>query len=592
MDGAACKNALTMSITSSDGLIFKNTAISTTLTAHVYSGGYELTDVQVAEIGQIKWYKDGGTEAVATGRSIVVKAGDVVSHASYLAQLEGDGDTGDVGGNGSSVPLYNETTGRYYNETIARWLRSANDGRAYGVSVPAGQATACVKTGANAGMSAPTPGAIGRPAKDPYSGVGPFRFVMVNGGVDPDGMPYVTAIEGDGRFSRTEADVWQLAPVLYWSRSETASATEVSVSDSKLAGMEPQPQAYLPSGDLRPYMLHAAYWLGEGDGCSRSGQPADLFDVSHNSLIAKMGNATTGYSACSYEDYWYGCVMRMLKYATKDFQSVMRGCTDYAVDVAASQATSGQKYVVVSNEDAAKLVVGSTVSVGTRQGYKSDARQEACTRDIADRVRIISIERHDDADMRVLLDVGEAFDVPAGSHVVTMPWRTGSCDMVEGDGSPTSCTSGKEPYKLQGIEYAGGFYEILGDVIFHQASSGPGEVYVNPDSRGEKAAYDASVYVDTGLALPEGDGVWPLGIAFSPQGVIVPKGAGGSSSSGLCDVKYGGDFTGDREFLSGGHLWNGSAAGPWFVYARSGLGVDWWNFGSRASATGRGVRTA
>lgn len=88
-DGKNGADAITLSITSSNGLIFKNSAISTVLTAHVYKAGVELTEAEIAALGSIKWYKDGGTTAVATGVSLTIDAGDVSSKATYVAQLEG-----------------------------------------------------------------------------------------------------------------------------------------------------------------------------------------------------------------------------------------------------------------------------------------------------------------------------------------------------------------------------------------------------------------------------------------------------------------------------------------------------------------------
>lgn len=82
-------DAITMAITSSGGTIFKNTAIATTLTAHVYKGGVEVTGSALAALGTIKWYKDGGTTAVATGSTYTISAGDVSNKATFSAQLEG-----------------------------------------------------------------------------------------------------------------------------------------------------------------------------------------------------------------------------------------------------------------------------------------------------------------------------------------------------------------------------------------------------------------------------------------------------------------------------------------------------------------------
>lgn len=87
--GAPGADALTLSISSSGGTIFKNTAISTVLTAHVYRGGAELSESQISTLGTIKWYKDGGSIAVTTGITFTVSAGDVANKAVYSAQLEG-----------------------------------------------------------------------------------------------------------------------------------------------------------------------------------------------------------------------------------------------------------------------------------------------------------------------------------------------------------------------------------------------------------------------------------------------------------------------------------------------------------------------
>ena len=87
--GTNGKDAITMAITSSGGTIFKNTAIATTLTAHVYKGGVEVTGSNLSGLGTIKWYKDGGTTSVATGSTYTISAGDVSNKATFSAQLEG-----------------------------------------------------------------------------------------------------------------------------------------------------------------------------------------------------------------------------------------------------------------------------------------------------------------------------------------------------------------------------------------------------------------------------------------------------------------------------------------------------------------------
>ena len=86
--GEAGADAITMVITSSNGTIFKNTYIATTLTAHVYKAGMEVTGSNLTALGAIKWYIDGSSTPSATGSTFTISAGDVTNKASYEARLE------------------------------------------------------------------------------------------------------------------------------------------------------------------------------------------------------------------------------------------------------------------------------------------------------------------------------------------------------------------------------------------------------------------------------------------------------------------------------------------------------------------------
>ena len=88
-DGDDGEDAIMLVITSSAGTIFKNTQAATTLTAHVYKGGTELSASGISALGTIKWYRDGGSTAVGTGATLSISAGDVTNKATYVAQLEG-----------------------------------------------------------------------------------------------------------------------------------------------------------------------------------------------------------------------------------------------------------------------------------------------------------------------------------------------------------------------------------------------------------------------------------------------------------------------------------------------------------------------
>ena len=87
--GAAGADAITMTITSSNGTVFKNSSESTVLTAHVFVGGAEqsITDDGVCgSYGSVKWYK--GTTLKGTSNTLTVSAREVTSSQAYTAQLE------------------------------------------------------------------------------------------------------------------------------------------------------------------------------------------------------------------------------------------------------------------------------------------------------------------------------------------------------------------------------------------------------------------------------------------------------------------------------------------------------------------------
>lgn len=91
-NGTNGADAITVTITSSNGTIFKNNSGSTVLTAHVFKGAVEqsITDAGVVagSLGTIKWYKGASTTAIATAKTLTVAATDVLNSQVYTCQLE------------------------------------------------------------------------------------------------------------------------------------------------------------------------------------------------------------------------------------------------------------------------------------------------------------------------------------------------------------------------------------------------------------------------------------------------------------------------------------------------------------------------
>lgn len=490
----------------------------------------------------------------------------------------------------STVPIFDDKTGRYTNASIAAWLAKMRDGKNYGVSIPKGSATACTKTGANAGIANPKPGIIGKAATDPYVNHGAFTFFEVNGGVDADGTPYVTAIDGDGRFSRSN-DTWIMTPVLYTLETETDDAVNLTVSDTQNQGMKAQPAAYLPSGTKRPFMLYAKYALSvDADGKPRSvsGASVKTMSISHDSGISLMKTATTGDSLKVAADDWYVKAMFLLKYATKNSQSVFTGCTGYDITVTPTLAESNTTRVVIAKDKADQIIVGSAMMLGTHTGTSTD-RGNSYNRDIFDSAKVIKKAAIDASNVAIYFDVAKPFNTATTYQLATSPWITGACDMVEGDGSPTSCTDSKQPFVIHGIELGLGMYEVFGNVLIQYTGSGTA-VWVNPDTKDEKSGS----MPDTALGIgtfpgPAGEG-WNYSLyPKTDNGLMMQHGTGASTSVGICDGNYKvADTTvGWREWLSLGLLWNWGNAGLWCVNGSVGSGNAGWSIGSRRSANGR-----
>lgn len=83
--------ALSCEITSSDGTLFITTTVITTLTAHIYANGSELSAQQIADIGTIRWYDADDTSTVlGTGQTYTLTAAMNISAINIMARLEVD----------------------------------------------------------------------------------------------------------------------------------------------------------------------------------------------------------------------------------------------------------------------------------------------------------------------------------------------------------------------------------------------------------------------------------------------------------------------------------------------------------------------
>lgn len=238
---------------------------------------------------------------------------------------------------------------------------------------------------------------------------------------------------------------------------------------------KPLPEGVAVDGSLRPFVIHAKYMAGRGaDGklTSASGLAVVNF-ISMDSQRAEWKKRGADYCGICGCDLAFRMRMFWAKYAKKGNSGTLEGCSGYSYQYKAAVSETGVTRVIMTAAQADSYLVGSTVSVGDVGTGTSTDRGVASMRAKADKVRILSIEdvTVDGTAYKALnLDTTTTFDTEKDKTIVsTMPWHSGSCDNVQGaDGSPTSCTSGKEPYVLQLLECQPGAYAISADQLTEQ----------------------------------------------------------------------------------------------------------------------------
>lgn len=374
-------------------------------------------------------------------------------------------------------------------EILRRWFNLLWDDNTYGVkfykfdtsATPDGELIQ-----SSAELGAATPGTNTTAAQDPYFEHGAFwavevayeiedKEVAIKAVAGVNGVTRAALLSGQygmvgvaqktGWYADTEDDSY------YYHYYRAAPANFVTDANA----YKPLPEGVALDGSVRPYVVHAKYMAGRGaDGklTSASGLAAVNF-ISMQSQATEWRKRGADYCGICGCDLSFRMRMFWMKYGKKGNSGTLEGCSNYDDQRIAKVSETGVKRVLLTASDAASYLVGSTVSVGDKGTGTSTDRGVSSMHALADKVRILSIEdvQVEGTGYKALnLDAPATFDTVAGeTYISTMPWHSGSCDNVKGaDGSPTSCTSGKEPYVLQLLECQPGGYAISADQLTEQ----------------------------------------------------------------------------------------------------------------------------
>lgn len=475
-------------------------------------------------------------------------------------------------------------------------------GKVYTVKIPrfaTNPTVNCEKLDDNAGLVC-EPSTDTVEGRDDYADIPLFKWYNCNYKRDASGHAYPTAIEhlsDDYRkIGTVDVGVIQMTPYVKWDASNPDYILW-SITDSPRDGFTPWAAA--KSGDtVYPYVIHSKFFSGVGeDGLLRS--VYDLIPArnqSYYSLITDYAKKGAGYKGAGGEKTAWQILFNSIKYAVKSSQEKYAGCTGYNLQYPATvQRSEKLTYFPVTAAQAKNLLVGSRVSVGYgskgSDGTVNNDRSASTVHQYADEAKILKIEPIDDMTSAVYLDC-DAFDtmpvalsdtLNAPITLSTMHWHSGTTDAVIGhhDGSPGSNTDSKHPYRVQGIEYAVGGYEVLSDAVLAFDDSNGKDVYVCPADVAH-AKIDAEIlanYKKVG-SFPAGD-FWIGDIGFDPETCVTwPATQGSGDKTGVGDRVYGGGNASKnalREYLQGGSLWYGSSAGASCVNCGGGLGGGGWH---------------
>ena len=461
-----------------------------------------------------------------------------------------------------------------------------------------------IKTLANKGMVC-EPSTDTVEGRDDYEHVGIFNWFNCNYVTDDYGRKIPTAIEGWGNGYKNDGsvDVGVVAMTPYWSVIEKDGKQIWTLSDTPNDdyGLVPWETARKEDGSYAPYVVHSKYISGIGtDGLLRSfsgSKPAR--NQSYSNMITNYQKKGKGYWGGGKERNLYRILYQVIKYATKNEQTIFQGTTNYNFQYAAAvQRDTKETYFPVTNAQAANIIVGAYVSVGYGSVSGSSVNNDRSVSTIhkyADDVKVLRIEDLDESNKAVYLDVEEGFTttpvaisdtVNAPITMSSMHWWSGSTDKVIGkhDGSLTSNTDGKHPYRVMGIEDAVGGYIVYADSVMVFKEDYSKDVYIA--RRGTKHVTDEATIKSTYKLIgniPANDGadfwIGDIGVDTETCAWFV-KAVGSSDRQGWGDRCYAGgkSTSGTREDLGRGYLWLGADGGPVFVSCRSGLDWAYWGY--------------
>ena len=368
-------------------------------------------------------------------------------------------------------------------------------------------------------------------------------YIRANGLQREDGGLDVLAIEGEDGFDLTGeiAPVVTISCALYRKTWEAEGYWYKSWRNSPADGYMIMPEGVRPDGSIRPFVWHSTFpgaLTADGRLTSGAGRKINNFASAQNAITnaRKMGAFEGLLTDC---DSIWALDQFQMRHQNKENGGIMEGCCRFNYQYAVALAESGVNRVLLTASQAANLHVGCAVAVGDPGEQTNLDRGQSYMRNIvADALvtAIESVEIDGTTYAAVRLDAPEAFNTTATTRLSTMPWHSGATDAVPGhhDGSPGSNTNGHYPFRLAGVEFMVGAYDVGLDPLYVTTIPESGKVnyraWTCPDSK--KQAGSEANYTDTGLDVQFSTTGWQYVRKFHDDGAaLMPTAVGGASET-------------------------------------------------------------
>ena len=378
-------------------------------------------------------------------------------------------------------------------------------------------------------------------------------YLRFNGLSLADGTMNVLAVEGvDDTFdiSGNTAPVYTGRLGLWKQHYSDGEYEYRHYRTTEATGFRPWAADVAPDGTHRPMNWQATFGGSKtADGKLTSGSGFDGQSWSRNGNITAISmSVNAGLTAARLWDAYEGTFsdtdlapiidLFQLRHFNLENSGIIDGCLNYSLDYTVAMAEDSVTSVVVTVAQGNNFYVGSFLDIGTtaRGGQIARGnllRKEAVTIDGTDYIRL-----H--------LDLPTAVNIPEGAHVATLPWTPGSTEHLPGhkDGSMYSCTSGKAPARIAGVELIDGAYAIGLDPLWqsnYNADRDPKSIYTIYQVRsGEHQAGSITAnHEESGTFTSNATG-WQYEKHYEirDDDMLAPDAVGGSSSTFLKSAFY------------------------------------------------------